>query len=108
MTLDYKKGERVGAVIGTENKEVRFLGFGVYEGDFKLPKKALGFNFGQKNPKIKLDSGKVVYGCECWWCSEEGMNDKLKEWKKAKYKIINVDIDQIRKKCRKTSKEVQE
>lgn len=22
---------------------------------------------GHKNPKIKLDTGEVVWGCECWW-----------------------------------------
>lgn len=95
--MSYKVGERVGVVLGAKDKEVQLLGFGVYKGDFKLPKKAMGFNFGQKNPKIKLDSGKVVYGCESWWCSEKGMKDKITLWKKEGWKIIDTDIDKIRK-----------
>lgn len=27
------------------------------KGAFRIP----------SNPKIELDSGKIVYGCQCWW-----------------------------------------
>lgn len=97
-----EKGKRVGAILGANKEEgVRFLGFGVYKGDFKLPKEALGFNFGQKNPKIKLDSGEVVYGCECWWGSEKAIKERLKSYKKQGYKIVNVSINKIRKEQKK-------
>lgn len=39
----------------------RSLGLGTYEGRFKHPV------FKIKNPRILLDSGGHVWGCECWW-----------------------------------------
>ena len=26
----------------------------------------------EQNPKIRLDSGEVIYGCQCWWVPVEG------------------------------------
>ncbi len=94
-------GQRVGVIIKAGNGEVWSLGEGVYEGYIKLPKKAVGFNFGQKNPRIKLDNGKFVYGCECWWGDLDTLNKYMKEWLKKGYKIINIDIDEHRKKEKK-------
>lgn len=67
---------RVGALIGAKDGTVKFLGYGVYEGDFPLPKEAGGFNFGQSNPRICLDNGDIVYGCECWWGEEKKFKEK--------------------------------
>lgn len=82
-----KEGARVGA-IHCSNKDgtIQFFGYGVYEGDqtpddnvlifgstFKELKETVGGDFATtyKNPRIKLDSGAYVFGCECWWASEE-------------------------------------
>jgi hypothetical protein len=92
-----KVNERVGAILGTGQDTVEFLGYGVYVGDF-VPTEAAG-SVGKMlaehaipNPKIALDSGKVVYGCECWWGSEESVRKKLAVYKT----IVNVDIDDVR------------
>lgn len=90
-----KKGQRVGALIGAKDGVVEFLGYGTYEGDFPLPKEAVGFNFGQENPRIKLDNGDVVYGCECWWGEEKTFKEKYIDTAK---KIIDVKIGDFRDK----------
>jgi hypothetical protein len=46
-----------------------------------------------KNPRIKLDSGKTVWGCQCWW----GPEDKIKE-RVMKRKVVYLDIDEEMKK----------
>ena len=91
-----KVGARVGAMLGAGDKLVRFLGYGTYVGDEVPPPTIGGFNIGLPNPKIKLDSGKIVWGCECWWGSEEGMKAKVEAWRKAGYTIEDVDIDAAR------------
>lgn len=67
-----------------------FLGFGEYEGDFDCPKlreffagaaDAMGYpdlaerlrsgEIPQTSPRIRLDNGKTIWGCECWWGDEE-------------------------------------
>lgn len=86
-----KIGERVIAISCVKDGIVYYYGEGVYTGDFLLPPEARGFNFGQENPRIDLDNGKTVYGCECWW----GPIDKVKtnfeslEW-------VVVDIEEER------------
>lgn len=94
-----KVGDRVGAILGAKADEdtVEFFGYGVYEGDF-VPEEAIGFlaemarEVKLKNPRIRLDSGQMVYGCECWWGAEEQIQKKLALYKTIKY----VDIDEIR------------
>jgi hypothetical protein len=93
-----KIGERVGAILSADKNECRYLGFGVYEGDF-IPKEAVGFiaeaekKQGMTNPRIRLDNGKVVYGCECWWGSEERIKNELKKYPNVKL----IDIEEERK-----------
>jgi hypothetical protein len=48
------------------------------------------------NPRIKLDSGKTVWGYECWWGDEATF-----ESKKADHKnVVEIDIDDAREKSR--------
>lgn len=61
-------GERVGAIRNADDKNVYMFGWGTYEGD-KVP--PTGSPIQYPNPCIKLDSGKQVYGFECWWGPEE-------------------------------------
>jgi len=92
------QGERVYAVLSATAAEVSFLGFGVYVGD-EVPPAPMGVvravfrattweEFDRivaedtggepnpavrpTNPKIVLDDGEVVWGCECWWGPETG------------------------------------
>lgn len=85
-------GTRVGAFLFMSDTELLVLGYGTYDGDEETPPKDVT-DFGMPNPKITLDSGKVVWGCECWWGPEE-------EYKEQEAKHINakvVDIDEVRK-----------
>ncbi|HYE80352.1 MAG TPA: hypothetical protein VEI97_20435 [bacterium] len=65
-------GSRVGAILSEGDGVVRLLGYGVYEGDQPCP--YLG---GTPNPRIRLDSGQVVWGCECWWNGEDDVKASL-------------------------------
>ena len=94
-----KKQERVGAVCSIKNGKMKLFGYGIYEGN-KIPEsddvKFFGNllkELGILNPCILLDSGERVYGCECWWGCEEKVKDILSRAKK----VINVDIDEVRK-----------
>ena len=65
-------GERVGAIISASPDRVRMFGYGTYQGEEIPPSEIIG-PFGPMkipNPKILLDSGEVVWGCECWWGPE--------------------------------------
>lgn len=79
-------GDRVGAILSGKGNTVKFLGYGVYVGDEIPP------NTGPNsmtawmeedrvpNPKIQLDNGDVVWGCECWWGPEDRIRKKLEQY----------------------------
>lgn len=72
-----KIGSKVYAVLSADDDVVRAFGTGIYVGDevppFDGPDAPVGFiadmvrEIGHANPKIVLDGGGVVWGCECWW-----------------------------------------
>lgn len=89
----YERGVRVGAVCNADEKTVRLYGYGVYEGDEVPPPGIQIFGqelheLGHANPKIKLDSGKVVWGCECWWGAEEKVKTMIGD-----RTVVEVDIE---------------
>jgi hypothetical protein len=94
-----KIGERVVAISHSDDETIYLFGFGVYEGDFD-PEEAGGplgemcREMGRGNPRIRLDNGKIVYGCECWWHPEEKTTLDMKK------KVVLLDIDEERKKCK--------
>lgn len=100
-----KVGDRVGAILSANKDEVKFLGYGVYVGNEIPSENCVGFlsksliNNGIANPKILLDSGKYVFGCECWWGSEDKVRDAIDG-----RKIVDVDIDEIRNEHTKRAK----
>lgn len=99
---------RVGAICDADKEEVRLFGYGVYEGDEVPPPGIQIFGadlhaLGHTNPKIKLDSGKVVWGCECWWGPEE----KVKATIGAR-KVVEVDIEQKRAEAKAELKKADE
>jgi len=86
-------GTKVTAILEAKDGVVRSFGDGVYAGDFPLPPEAGGFNLGQDNPRIDLDNGKTVWGCESWWGPTEKVRDQFpKDWVWE-----TVDIDAHRK-----------
>jgi hypothetical protein len=44
------------------------------------------------NPCIKLDSGAVVWGMECWWAEADRVRAKLDAWKAQGAEITLVQL----------------
>lgn len=86
--------DRVGAILGSKGHYVEFLGYGIYQGEEIPPAEItfMGLHLNIPNPKILLDSGKVTWGCECWWGPERTVQAML-EGKE----VVVVDIEQVRK-----------
>lgn len=89
---EFKPGARVVAVRDANDEEINIFGRGVYEGEFDAPiaitaeewaelKEGLG-ELHITNPRIRLDSGDVVWGMQCWWGDEETF-DKWIEGRKV-------------------------
>ncbi len=94
---------RVGAIshLSERTKTLYIYGFGEYIGD-EIPYEAVGFfadvakQQKHKVPKIMLDNGKIIYGCECWWGDDVEVKKIVNELKEKGYKIVYVDIDRER------------
>lgn len=97
----HKPGMRVAALMDSnpKTKKIRMFGYGEYVGDEVPGSDSVGFasllhNSGIKNPKIVLDNGQVVWGCECWWGPADGFE---KKYPTPLWTIEMVDIDWARK-----------
>lgn len=101
----FNKGDRVGAVLCANDKEFLLLGYGTYEGDH-VPGEEVG-GFGGEvlrrekvpNPKIKLDNGDIVYGCECWWGAEASVKGRVEEAKKRGLEVKIIPIAEARERA---------
>lgn len=71
-------GARVGVILSTSDKETIMLGFGTYLGDFN-PKSEGVDGPDQPNPKIKLDSGRIVWGFQSHWGAEELVRESMEK-----------------------------
>ncbi|KJZ17453.1 hypothetical protein TW86_04165 [Halomonas sp. S2151] len=92
-----KVGDRVGALLSVNDGVAKLIGYGEFIGAKVPVQNAIGFGsalhiHGYPNPCIKLDSGKEVFGCECWWGPEDAVKAKLEG-----LEVIEVDIDEVRK-----------
>lgn len=89
---------RVFAVRSVDQKKntVYLFGFGKYVGD-EVPDQEAGGLAGPirhrqaANPKIVLDNGIVVWGCECWWGPEERF---AKDY--GKFAIVQASLEGFR------------
>lgn len=84
-------GERVGAIARADKETVWLFGYGTYQGE-RVPDPALGVRmFGMpmdhENPCLLLDSGKLIFGCECWWASEARVKEIIGD-----RRVVEVDI----------------
>lgn len=76
------KGARVLAVVSIVNNVALVLGEGTYVGD-EVPDATLYPHLRMfsdnkiANPRINLDSGDTVWGCECWWGDVTQMQKRL-------------------------------
>lgn len=88
-------GERIGAILSVKDT-VRFLGYGSYAGHEVPPntgpKSMTGMlhEAGATNPKLVLDNGLVVWGCECWWDSESAVKAKLEQYAGDGLDVVDV------------------
>ena len=74
-------GDRVGAIVSADQKQVKFLGYGILVEE-EVPRGIKGMGEilsarGETNLTILLDSGKKVYGCECWWGPEAKIREMI-------------------------------
>lgn len=95
----HKAGERVYAILSADPtlKVLKVLGEGVFEGNEVPGLECGGFgadlrSLGVTNPKIRLDSGEVVWGCECWWGKIEGAAAMIEDYRKDGWEIRTVSI----------------
>jgi hypothetical protein len=94
-------GDRVGAILEAKGERVEFLGYGVYEGVKSIGGEAAGWlaeigrELGHSNPCIRLDNGDIVWGCECWWGSEERIKQELLKYKE----VVTISIRDARKRA---------
>ena len=80
---------RIGAIRNSENGIVYMFGFGTYEGEEVPPNDEKGergligllYKANRKNPKLKMDNGTIVWGCECWWGDEDKIKEKIRDRK---------------------------
>ena len=97
-------GIRVGTISHSEGDTIFIFGYGIYEGDHvptaeDRPEGMMGdalFEEQVSNPRIRLDDGKVVWGCECWWGPEEKVKERISKFEDCK----KVDIEDRRKEHR--------
>lgn len=96
-------GARIGAIISSdeEQKIIKFLGYGVFECE-AIPEEAVGFlaevarEAGFTNPRLRLDNGDAVYGCECWWGTEGGVRKRIADAEGQGFTIEVVRIGDFR------------
>lgn len=94
MTVQVEK-KRVTAVICAKGGKALIAGHGDYVGDH-VPPPGVGLMgielhaLGHKNPKIELDNGNVIWGCQCWWGSKERMEEELGDME-----IVELTSDQL-------------
>lgn len=97
--MSTKIGERVVAIRNVDGVAQKLYSFGegVYVGN-EVPHDGAGplvdmlIQHNLPSPKINLDSGQSVYGCECWWGPVSQVYFKY-----AGYAVIHVDVDEYRK-----------
>jgi len=99
-------GERVYAILGREGDVVEVFGMGTYVGEevppADGPDSPVGWiaeaviEYQHENPKIQLDAGGVVWGCECWWGGEEKAKRSIGDMK-----VVLVNIADVRAEYRK-------
>jgi hypothetical protein len=97
--MEYEAGQRVGAARNTNGGKIFLYGWGVYEGDH-VPGEEAAVGLGKAirargaaNPRIRLDDGQIVYGCECWWGPEDQMRRMIAD---GNLEVVEVSIAQDR------------
>jgi hypothetical protein len=104
-------GTRVGAICGKsdDGSQVLFFGYGIYQGEEIPGPEVLGpmgiklHDLEIRNPKILLDSGEIVWGCECWWASEATIRESLEAWGSEGIIAKPITPSEYREQCQQAS-----
>ena len=99
----YVTGTRVLAISHSNKSDIYIFGYGTYEGekspkDFPIEHQPAGMmgrwlvEDGRENPCIKLEDGKYIWGCECWWGPAEAAEEHIEG-----LVVKKVDIQEQRK-----------
>jgi hypothetical protein len=93
-------------VLSVDNGVINLLGYGVYAGE-EVPDASAAGTFAricrvQKmvNPKLQLDNGDVVWGCECWWGGEESVREHVQTLVDKGHQLVEVRIGEARRSLR--------
>jgi hypothetical protein len=91
-------GDRVGAILSASGDTCKLIGYGTYQG-YHVPDDERVQIFGQslkeidrENPKIELDNGDIVWGCECWWGDEDAVKVEVSRYAN----VETIDINTLR------------
>lgn len=81
-----RPGGRVGVILSTSDTEIVMLGYGTYLGNFNPTSEGVdGPN--ALIPKVRLDSGRIVWGFQMYWGAEELVRNSLE---KDRAKGVNI------------------
>lgn len=83
-----KVGDKVGAIVSATEDTIYVFGHGIYLGPQPCP-----YLDGMPNPAIKLTTGEVVYGCECYWLEHEGYTRAILKYPN----LEKIDVAEYRK-----------
>lgn len=91
-----KPGDRVGAIVCAtkETKTVEFAGYGIYKGD-EIPPEGIEFmgqdlhKLERPNPRLDMDNGKTVWGCQVWWGTEIAVKKQIVRFEKSGYTVTD-------------------
>jgi len=84
-----KPGDRIGAISHSDGDTLHLYGYGEYLGEFFPPKGTQGpfgidaSEVGCENPCMRLDSGRIIWGCQCWWGSEDSVRERAAKFDKV-------------------------
>jgi hypothetical protein len=75
----YLEGARVFVAKDMDSDVVYSYGYGTYLGEEVPPASVTvdGKPLEKPNPKIRLDSGEVIWGCQCFWVAAEAKDDAV-------------------------------
>ena len=107
--MGVKIGSRVGVICKADEETMYMFGYGTYVGD-EVPTNAVGWmpdlmrETGITNPKLVLDNGDVVWGCESYWSAEQVVKEREKQYSS----IVMLDINKYREEVEKGDAEINE
>ncbi len=93
--MGYEIGDRIGTISHADKgtNTVYLYGFGEYKGE-SIPSnqvKGIGVMLREANvgnPMLVLDTGETLWGCECWWGSEDKVKTEIERYKNVVFLSI--------------------